>query len=397
MNVKIALTVFWLLYQVAAFMVSFNQARGAEFGPEGWVSDPTSEPAAKPLTPVPRPAADPHPVPLPDVGPLGIDPPRPPLYERALRWVRRDLLGKPLTERPWEWTPAAPHHAAVVRVLCDQTGACGSGCYVDLGGVAGVLTAAHVVEDPPPYSILWADGRTDRCTHATTDRHGNDVALVLLPQLRTDVAPLPLTTSDVLPGDTVEVCGYGGAWKTLRHFSARVVDQPYEGVFAVVPGSMHGDSGGPLIVHTSDGPRVASVVQAGSGQDYRQDEAHWYEVGIYPQAGRVVAFAGRALAKYTPTQSGAAGSAGYVQWGAGGGECPPGGCLPGRRGQGQGGDGYEVYPPDGFGRGQEPPQQQPRKPSNPPRVTQQGAGPAGLLVIALAGIGALAMALRRRL
>lgn len=171
----------------------------------------------------------------------------------------------------FQWSPPAPHHAAVVRVTVSSGGmsAIGSGCYVDVGGVKGVLTANHVVSDPGKVQVHWSDG-TQTTGTVTGDATGADLAMILTEHAT--VQPLTMADRPPQPGEWVELCGYGGAGAgstaRLRHWWGTLNDtrawdgrgNAYADYHCAV---IQGDSGG-TVLDTSH--RVVGVIASGKGE-----------------------------------------------------------------------------------------------------------------------------------
>ncbi|MEN0109494.1 MAG: serine protease [Planctomycetota bacterium] len=251
----------------------------------------------------------------------------------------------------WRWTPAAPHHAAAVRLRCPN-GSTGAGVYVELRrGTRGVLTCLHVVEGSTRVAVRWIDGRVSVGTRAATDRYGADLAFVTLRKGRDDVRPLPVTDRLPKPGEWLEAMGYGSGRTRLRHYYVR-----HRGASGLGQGGremargdampMQGDSGGALVTLDSQGRHaVCSVVTNGDGAAYRgAHDSTYFAAMLYPDPSRAVAFADRVDAKL---------------------QCGPRGCFPERSGPGPPPGGADIYPPGDpyrIGPGQSPQQPQPQRP-----------------------------------
>lgn len=233
----------------------------------------------------------------------------------------------------WQWSPSAVHHAAVCRVTADSGRArsSGSGCYVQLGAVRGVLTAGHCVEGR--VTIHWSDG-TQTPGEALTDRTGADLAFV--PAYHRTLRPLTVSTTPPFNGQRLECCGFGGPRDTLRHWwgslsASRGATMGGSPVSSYTSAVMQGDSGGPVLTErvevvgvltTGQGQRIGAV---GASQAFRGSGGPSYQV--------IAAFASRLALR-------------GAEMG-----CGPGGCGPGLFGGGRfgggrfGGDDSWAYPP----------------------------------------------------
>jgi hypothetical protein len=174
------------------------------------------------------------------------------------------------TERwPTQQTEPADYHAAVVRVTAGdgpvKAGGTGTLIAIDDDGKTGiVLTAAHVVGSNRLATATWAGGfsSSGRVLFAERD---DDIAAFECAAPEGAVM-LPLAEGDQFPAarSTVELCGYGGGSKTLRHWAAAV--QGYaqgatgrHHTLSVGTETISGDSGGPIVQQG----RVVAVLWGG--------------------------------------------------------------------------------------------------------------------------------------
>lgn len=188
----------------------------------------------------------------------------------------------------WNFTPRMPHHRAAVRV--DG----GSGVYVELdGGLYGILTAAHVDDD----RVIWYDGTTTELSslERTGDKYNNDVSIFLLPGPKEGITPLRIAKSDPQIGDTVEVMGYGGPTRTLRHYTGRVIESQYQNEMCLDCCVAAGDSGGAVL---NDKKEVVSVVSAGDGRTWENKEARAHSMMLVPRCTPVRDFIARVVLKF---------------------------------------------------------------------------------------------------
>jgi hypothetical protein len=152
----------------------------------------------------------------------------------------------------FDWSPAAAHHDAVVRVQAGSQG--GSGVYIEVDGVHMILTCAHVVGTMDGQGRItgvfksvkatFRDGTT-RTGAPRNDKHGYDIAGIIV-EPHPSVPPLKLAVKQ--PGrPKVEMLGYAGRENKLRHWwgnvarGSSVTDNWY------TAGVGSGDSGGPVL------------------------------------------------------------------------------------------------------------------------------------------------------
>lgn len=210
----------------------------------------------------------------------------------------------------WTWSEPGPHHAAVCLVhASDGSGqSSGSGCYVAVGQIRGVLTAQHCLGGR--VSIRWADGHTSS-GQATTDSRGADVGFVLA--THPTIQPLAISARPPQSGEWLEFCGYGGPRDQLRHWWGRLAavrSQDARGnAFADYDAPvMQGDSGGSILNRDR---QVVGVITCGAGNPFaRVGVAQAFRTTGGPAYPVVVDFVNRVDQRY-------------------GGSCGPGGCGPG--------------------------------------------------------------------
>lgn len=243
----------------------------------------------------------------------------------------------------WEFSPAAPHHAAIVRVQAGHNG--GSGVYVAMDGHSGILTAAHILSSNRTATVVWGDG-TQSQGECRIDKYGNDVGMVLASN--PEITPLALADADPAPGSRVEFATYGGPSNRLRTFWAMFEGkrQLVNGVDALYSASVSpGDSGGAVL---NSGHRVVGIVEGGRSESINGKGWPVYRGSVSVCRGPIHAFVERVFGS---RNSGA---------------CPPQGCPP-RRGpvlEWERGGRIEFYP-----------RRQPQPEQSPPPVLP-GPGPA---------------------
>lgn len=152
----------------------------------------------------------------------------------------------------FDWSPAAAHHDAVVRVQAGNQG--GSGVYIEVDGVHMILTCAHVVGTMDgqgrivsvfkSITATFRDGAT-RTGAPRNDKFGNDIAGIIV-EPHPSVPPLKLATKQ--PGrPKVEMLGYAGRENKLRHWWGNVANGSTVSSNWYTAGVGSGDSGGPVL------------------------------------------------------------------------------------------------------------------------------------------------------
>jgi len=219
----------------------------------------------------------------------------------------------PTPGQSWEWSPAAPHQAAVCEVRSGDRA--GSGVYVRFGALRGVLTAAHIVI-AGESTVRFSDG-AEQTARTTVDKFGHDVAFVFC--THPTIAPVPICEVDPIPGERAEMLTYGGpSMHTLRRFWA-VVEATQGDVTRYRCDVISGDSGGAIL----NGHHELIGIQA-HGYEPIPARTGWYAYhgGGSASCRPIRAFLGRVL-------------------GCGPGGCAPAGCpVPPAAGAGQ-----AMYPP----------------------------------------------------
>ena len=225
----------------------------------------------------------------------------------------------------WEWSPAASHHAAACRVRSGNNE--GGGIYVEYGGMRGVLTAGHIIDNSALAECTWADGHRVG-GKATVDKYRNDIAWVFV--YRTGVEPLQVATSPPAQGDRVEFVCYGGPQQKLRHWwSTYKRDQSYVGSPREAQYDawvVSGDSGGAILDSSSHvvGIQSTGIVGHSGGSDWT----------VYEGSGSATCRAIRQFVDRVRQQHGDKSEPG---------RCQPGRCQPGRCPSP--GPGNQFYPP----------------------------------------------------
>lgn len=232
-------------------------------------------------------------------------------------------LACPATEA-WTWSEPAPHHAAVCLVTADagRERSSGSGCYVQIGTLQGVMTARHCVDGR--ITVTWSDGTTT-AGEPTTDKTGADLGFILASHAT--IRPVPIAATAPAPGDWLEFAGFGGPRNQLRHWwgkLSQVAGRDGRGnAFADYDCAvMQGDSGGPIFNQWGE---LVGVITVGGGDPFATvGAAYAFRSTGGPYYDVVTAFASRVAARYSDT-----------------GGCGPSGCPAPR---GSSGDSW-AYPP----------------------------------------------------
>ncbi len=168
--------------------------------------------------------------------------------------------------RSWDWTTDSDYHSAVVRVHQGNAGGTGTLIYAKNGrGV--VLTASHVVAGNGLCTATWASGYSSRGRILARDSQADCAAFECVPP--PDAVTIPILGAKVALPVPVELCGYGGPSKTLRHWTATVVSNDGRDLHTdTKSGALSGDSGGPCLYHVDGkGPAIIGIIE-GSPQAY---------------------------------------------------------------------------------------------------------------------------------
>lgn len=148
---------------------------------------------------------------------------------------------------PWNWSPSAPHHDAVVFVQTSQ-GFGGTGTLICTNkdfteGI--VLTAAHVIGNEKIVSAKW---RNVNYTSSGTIIYKNDEedAALFRVDPPTNAISIPITSNKPPIGARVECIGLGSPMQSLRPYYGNVTKvQPLSTIIDTPV--TNGDSGGPII------------------------------------------------------------------------------------------------------------------------------------------------------
>lgn len=184
----------------------------------------------------------------------------------------------------WSWTASASHHAAVVRVTTAFVGgsaSAGTGTVVAVDRDRGdptclIVTAQHVVDGHQHGTITWADGSKTAWRLLAGDRQQDLAALLAFAPAE---PPTPIAVASAAPprGATIEICGWGGPDKRLRHFGAELLTSSETQVVAnhyVISG----DSGGAMLY----GNELVGVVYGGAGP---RGQVNGWDL-VYPASSR---------------------------------------------------------------------------------------------------------------
>lgn len=163
----------------------------------------------------------------------------------------------------YDWSEPAPHHASVCQIVCN--GARGSGAYVTDGHFRFVLTAAHVVDSGGSATVTFQDG-IEATGRAMIDRNyrdrGYDVGAVLTGSIE-GITPLKIYSGPI--NSDLEICGFGGPMRKLRHFNVKLTNftlsSRSSSRLQTDGNVINGDSGGPWLI---DG-QVAGISSTGFG------------------------------------------------------------------------------------------------------------------------------------
>ncbi len=237
----------------------------------------------------------------------------------------------------WDWSPPAPHHAAVCKVQ-SATGR-GSGIYIEYGDLRGVLTAAHITEGQNA-KVIFSDG-TKATGESTIDKFGHDVAFVFV--THPALLPVLMAITDPRPGERVEFLTVGGPERRLRTFWA-TVQAIRDRVTEYNCDVLSGDSGGGIL---NEQAQLIGIQSVGFGENILTD----WNGGAYRGSGSASCkpirdFLGRVA------------------------KCGPRGCLKKQ-------DGVQFYPP---GPKLIPVQKPARPAAQPPVKRQPPRPPPGLSI-----------------
>ncbi len=167
------------------------------------------------------------------------------------------LRGKAPTPA-WRYVAPKKHHAAVVRIYCQddvRTRSIGSGTLVRWNGRIVVLTARHVVKDAKSIVVELWDKKTYRARVLKTDPTW-DVAVLELCGRPERVVAVDVELGDAAmqkAGNRLESCGYGPDGKLASNSglfigyrrSSQAINGPDD--WMVISGhARQGDSGGPV-------------------------------------------------------------------------------------------------------------------------------------------------------
>jgi hypothetical protein len=257
----------------------------------------------------------------------------------------------------WQWSAPAMHHQAVCLVTADSgnSRSSGSGCYVRIGDVHGVLTARHCLDGR--ITIRWADGSTT-AGEPTTDKTGADLGFIAATHAM--IAPLEISSAEPTPGQWLEFAGFGGPDNKLRHWWGRLQagggrDEGGNSFADYDCAVMQGDSGGPIL---NQWHQVVGVITCGAGNPIASlGSAQTFATTGGPAYPTVREFVTRVNQRY-----------GGLFIGGVRGSCGPSGCGP----QPGGGSGNWAYPPQA---GPVPAPPQPQQPP-PPLIPIPAPSPA---------------------
>jgi len=165
-----------------------------------------------------------------------------------------------LTARYWEWSPDAPHHAAVIQVLAGDRG--GTGVIVRSTATrCAILSAHHVTQRMSTIRIVWPAGTSGVGTLAGSDP-ASDLSLIYLGLGGWTPRSVVVATAEPKPGDRLEVCGYGGPTDdTLRHFWVTATDESSSRALYSRGNALNGDSGGALFNTSRE---LVGILQGGT-------------------------------------------------------------------------------------------------------------------------------------
>lgn len=193
----------------------------------------------------------------------------------------------------YNWSNPSPHHAAVVQV--ESVGRGGSGAYVEYDGFRFVLTAAHVVGGAEAtvrfQTGQTATGKTLRDRKYKGGGGSYDVAAVLIDPIDS-VSPVQIASGGQM--SEIEICGYGGPVKRLRHYLCRVTDVG-DTIFTTNGKVINGDSGGPWF---SNG-KIVGVSSQGSGEISSSGPYSLFQMSVSPSTRSIQDFVKRVHANHS--------------------------------------------------------------------------------------------------
>lgn len=117
-----------------------------------------------------------------------------------------------VTAQSWDWSPPAPHHAAVCKVTSGNRS--GSGIYVQYGKLRGVLTVAHI-STGGRATVQFSDS-TKATGKTLDDKFGHDIAFIFVSH--PSITPVSIAKQNPLHLDRVEFVTKGGPEHRIRSF-----------------------------------------------------------------------------------------------------------------------------------------------------------------------------------
>ena len=186
-------------------------------------------------------------------------------------WVLFVLTHALLAGPMWNGTPAANHHRSIGTIR--QANQAGTAFLVH---PQYLVTAEHCVDKSNRAAWGIPHGQTVLASVVWRDR-ARDLALLKLDYPQPNLPTIPIAAGKPPVGATVEICGYGGPTRQLRHFYSKVSRDG--GTYATSHSSViSGDSGGPVIYRG----QAVGVVHGGSNLRAftAEDSQQWNHV--YP-------------------------------------------------------------------------------------------------------------------
>jgi secreted trypsin-like serine protease len=185
-------------------------------------------------------------------------------------WIVVTLVIASASAATWAWTPPAAHHRSIGIIT--QLPYSGTAFLVSPSHIA---TAAHVVENNNRAVFLPPGGGPYAATVIYRGSNGNDVALLRLDRPITDRPIIPIATARAPAGARLEIAGYGGPTRKLRHWHS-IMQRDGRCHSSVISG----DSGGPVL-HNG---RCVGIISGGTNTRAFRAEGNTNWKHVFPVA-----------------------------------------------------------------------------------------------------------------